>query len=229
MNTEKITTNEISDRLKAAGNEKNIAGMRRFGIIFEKAFGTPLPVTRLLAKEIGKNHELAIEFWHNPYHEMKLLATMIADYKKIDSEFMDNWVAQFYSWDICDQCCANLFRNNVLAWNKAFEWCKDEREFVKRAGFVLMAQLCVKDKKADDKKFEAFFPYLITGSEDERNMVKKAVNWALRQIGKRNLSLNKKALNTARKIFEKGNKAARWIAADAIRELEEKQKKMCVD
>ncbi|HBX49493.1 MAG: DNA alkylation repair protein [Bacteroidetes bacterium RIFOXYA12_FULL_35_11] len=226
MSAGKITTDEIKSRLEAAGSEKNKEGMQRFGICFEKAFGAPLPIIRTLAKEIGKNHELAMELWENPYHEIKLLATMIAEPKKLNSELMDKWAAKFYSWDICDQCCANLFRNNLLAWEKAIIWCKDDREFVKRAGFVLMAQLCVKDKKADDKKFEAFFPYLIEGAEDERNMVKKAVNWALRQIGKRNISLNEKALDTAEIIYKKGNKAARWIAADAIRELKEKQKKM---
>ena len=132
---------------------------------------------------------------------------------------METWVKDFDSWDVCDQVCSNLFDKTPFAYRKAIEWSKREEEFVKRAGFVLMATLSVHDKKADNKKFEQFFPIIKRESNDNRNFVKKAVNWALRQIGKRNLSLNKKAIKTAKEIQKMDSKSARWIASDALREL----------
>ena len=132
---------------------------------------------------------------------------------------METWVKDFDSWDICDQVCSNLFDKTPFAYRKVIEWSNREEEFVKRAGFVLMATLSVHDKKADDKKFEQFFPIIKREANDNRNFVKKAVNWALRQIGKRNISLNKKAIKTAKEIQKMDSKSAKWIASDAIREL----------
>ena len=132
---------------------------------------------------------------------------------------MENWVAEFDSWDVCDQCCINLFRKIPFAYKKIFEWSTREEEFVKRAAFAMIAVLTVHDKKAEDKKFEEFFPLIISASSDSRNFVKKAVNWALRQIGKRNLNLNQKAVEVAEEINNIDSKSAKWIATDAIREL----------
>jgi 3-methyladenine DNA glycosylase AlkD len=144
---------------------------------------------------------------------------MIDDSKAVTEEQMEAWVKDFDSWDVCDQVCMNLFDKVPLAWKKVRDWSQREEEFVKRAAFALIACLAWHDKKSEDKKFTELLPVIVGGATDERNYVKKAVNWALRHIGKRNLSLNKAALDTAKEIQKIDSKAARWIAADAIREL----------
>ena len=144
---------------------------------------------------------------------------MIEDLELVTEEQMDKWVSEFDNWEICDQCCMNLFRKTSWVYEKIFEWSTREEEFVKRAAFTLIAVLAVHDKKAQDVKFEQYFPLIINESIDNRNFVKKAVNWALRQIGKRNIELNKKAITIAEKIYTIDSKSARWIATDALREL----------
>jgi len=210
---------EIIRKLKSKKNKKNIEGMARFGINPENTLGIPIYVLRDLAKKIGKNHILAKQLWNSKIHEARILAGLITEPLKLTEKEMEKWVKDFNSWDICDQSCSNLFDKTEFAWKKAVEWTKREEEFVKRAGFVLMAILSVHDKKAKDKDFEKFFSLIEKHSRDERNFVKKAVNWALRQIGKRNLALNKKAIKLAKKIKKIGSKSARWIANDALREL----------
>ena len=202
--------------------------MAKFGINTKKAYGISLYVIRSMAKEIGKNHELAQRLWSSGIHEARILAGMVDDPKQVTKNQMERWVKDFDSWDVCDQVCSNLFDKTPFAYKKVFEWSKRNEEFVKRAGFVLMACLSVHDKKADDKQFEQFFPIIKREANDDRNFVKKAVNWALRQIGKRNLNLNKKAIETAENIKKMDSKAARWIASDAIRELtsEKTQKRL---
>ena len=153
-------------------------------------------------------------------HEARILASMIVDPKMVTSEQMERWVRDFDSWDVCDQCCNNLFKKTGVAYGKAVEWSASDAEFVKRAGFVMMACLAVGDKKADDAQFVPFLRIIVRESGDSRNFVKKAVNWALRQIGKRNAGLNRKALEAAEAIRKMDSKSARWIASDAIRELE---------
>lgn len=148
-----------------------------------------------------------------------ILAGMIDDPEMVTEEQMERWVCDFTYWEICDQCCMNLFKKTGFAYQKCFQWASREEEFVKRAGFVLMACLTVSDKRAADEKFEEFLPIIKSSSTDNRNYVRKAVNWALRQIGKRNLSLNAKAIEAAREIQRMDSKSARWIAYDAIREL----------
>ena len=172
-----------------------------------------------MAKEIGKNHDLAQPLWSSGIHEARLLATMIDTPKSVTEIQMESWVKDFDSWDLCDQCCLNLFRKTPLAHQKAVEWSARQEEFVKRAGFVLMATLAVHDKKAGDEVFIAWLPFIKREATDERNFVKKAVNWALRQIGKRNLTLNQVAIQTAQAIQQLDSKSARWIATDALREL----------
>lgn len=210
---------EILKRLKSLSNPKAVEGMARYGINPENTYGVSIPNLRAMAKEIGKNHLLAERLWSSRIHEARILAGMVDEPDKVTEEQMENWVKDFDSWDVCDQVCLNLFEDTRFAWQKCVEWSAREEEFVKRAGFVLMARLAVSDKNAKDEQFETFLPIIKRESSDNRNFVKKAVNWALRQIGKRSLSLNKKAIKTATEILEIDSKATRWIANDAIREL----------
>ena len=210
---------EIIDKLNALSNPESIAGMRRFGIQSKKMLGVSIPNLRSLAKEIGKNHSLAIQLWNSGIHEAQILASMIDELDLVTVKQMEDWVNDFDSWGICDQCCNNLFYKTRFAYQKAVEWSKRKEEYVKRAGFVLMAVLAVHDKRADDKTFLSFLPIIKREADDDRNYVKKSVNWALRQIGKRNRILTRAAIETARKIQLQNSKSARWIAADALREL----------
>ncbi len=209
----------IIDELRSLHNPKNVEGMARFGIRSEKALGITIPKLRQIAKTNRRDHELALELWASEFHEARILASMVDDYKEVTEDQAESWLADFNSWDLCDQCIMNLFEDLPFAWDKAVEWSSRAQTFEKRAGFVMMARLAVSDKKADDKKFDPFLPIIIRESTDDRNMVKKAVNWALRQIGKRSIYCNKKAIETGKTIAKINNKAAKWIAADALREL----------
>ena len=207
--------------------------MARFGINSKGTLGVSVPILRKMAKEIGKNpaftkvpagrHNLALQLWDTKIHEARLLASMIDDYKLVTKSQMDKWVADFDSWDVCDQTCMNLFRYTKFAQKKCFEWAKLERDFTRRGGFALMAALAFAKNSMTDKEFIKFFPIIKKYSTDERNFVRKAVNWALRQIGKRNKKLNREALKWAQKIKKINNKTAQWIANDAIRELRQKK------
>ena len=211
---------DIMNKLKSLANPEAVKGMARFGISPKNTYGVSIPNLRKMAKEIGINHDLADRLWDSKIHEARILASLMGDPKIVAEEQMENWAKDFDSWDVCDQCCGNLFDKTRFAYKKAVEWSSREEEFVKRAGFVLMATLAVHDKKAQDEDFLKFFPLMIREATDSRNFVKKALNWALRQIGKRNPSLNKKAIKTAKKIKTVESKAAKWIAFNAIRELE---------
>lgn len=210
---------QILARFKSLKNSKNIAGMARFGIATDKAFGIKHPILKKVAKEIGKDHELAVELWDSGYHEARIIAPLIADPKAFTEKQADAWVEDINSWDICDGFTGNLVDRTPYAWDKVFEWAKSEEEFVRRAGFALMAWLAVHDKKATDKDFASLFPVITRYSTDERNYVKKAVNWALRQIGKRSLALNKQAVKASKEIAKIDSKSARWIGKDALKEL----------
>lgn len=210
---------QVLKKLKSHANPKNVKGMARFGINPKNTYGISIPIIRKMAKQIGKNHQLAQQLWDSGLHEARILASTIDDPKMVGEKQIEKWVKDFDSWDVCDQVCGNLFDKTPFAYKKAIEWSKRDEEFVKRAGFVLMATLSVHDQKAEDKQFEKFLPIIKKEATDGRNFVKKAVNWALRQIGKRNLVLNKKAIAAAKAIEEIDSKSARWIAADAIREL----------
>ncbi len=211
--------NDIIEKLKSVSNPDAVGGMARFGITPENTFGVSIPNLRKIAKETKKNHALAQQLWESGFRETMILASMIDELEMVTEEQMEKWVLDFDYWEICDQCCMNLFEKTGFAYEKAIEWSLRDEQFVKRAGFVLMARLAVSDKKADDSRFEQFFPIMVREVDDERNYVKKAVNWALRQIGKRNLTLNEKAIETAMEIQKIDSKSARWIASDAIREL----------
>jgi len=205
--------------LKSLANPKAVEGMARYGITAEKAYGVSIPDLRNIAREIAKDHGLAQRLWEAGIRETRILASMIDDPGMVIEGQMESWVRDFDCWEVCDQCCMNLFGRTVFAYKKAVEWSSREEEFVKRAGFVLMARLAVSDKKADDGVFAEFLPIIRSGATDKRNFVRKAVNWALRQIGKRNLALNEMALGTAREIQQMNSPSARWVASDTIREL----------
>jgi len=210
---------EVVSRLKSMRNPENVAGMARFGISPEGTLGVCTPDLFRLSKEIGRNHALAQKVWNTGIHEARVLAAMMDEPSKVTEKQMERWVADFDSWDVCDQVCMRLFDKTPFAYDKAEEWSSRKEEFVKRAGFALMAALAVHDKKADDDHFERFLRIIARESKDERNFVKKAVNWALRQIGKRNKRLNGKAIKAAEQILKMDSKSARWIATDALREL----------
>jgi 3-methyladenine DNA glycosylase AlkD len=211
---------EIIHELEALSNPQDVAGMARFGINPQKTYAVRIPELRKLAKRTGKNHQLAAQLWEVGYRETMILACMIEDPKEVTSEQMDVWAAEFDYWEICDQCCMKLFRMTPFAYQKVFQWSESEEEFKKRAAFALIAVLAVHDKRAPDEKFEQFFPLIIKESTDDRNYVKKAVNWALRHIGKKNIFLNRKAIMVASEIQKIDSKSAKWIASDALRELE---------
>ena len=210
---------DIIKKLKSMRSEHNRQGMARYGINVEKALGVSIYKVRPIAKEIGTNHELAQKLWDSGIHEARILAGYIEDPKQVTEEQMERWVLDFNSWDLCDQVCTNLFDRTKFAHKKVHEWSRREEEFVKRAAFTIIAGLAVHDKNAKDEDFEQFFDLIKKESHDDRNYVKKAVNWALRNLGKRNLALNRRAIEVAEKMKQMDSKAARWIASDTLREL----------
>jgi 3-methyladenine DNA glycosylase AlkD len=219
---------EILRELESLADPRAVEGMARFGISSKNTYGVPIPSLRVMAKKIGRNHVLAQQLWSSGIHEARILAGMVDSPEVVTEEQMESWVKDFDSWDVCDQVCSNLFDKAKLAHRKAVEWSRRREEFVKRAGFVLMAALSVHDKKAKDEAFLKFLPIIKRESIDDRNFVKKAVNWALRQIGKRNIALNRAAVAAAGEIQRMDSKSAKWIASDALRELtgEAVQKKL---
>jgi 3-methyladenine DNA glycosylase AlkD len=210
---------DIIARLNSLANQRNVEGMARFGIASTNTLGIGLPALRELAKAHKRDHALALKLWDSRIHEARILATIIDDPKQVTPEQMDAWAADFDSWDVVDQACGNLFEKTPYADQKIREWAMRDEEFIRRAAFSLIAYVAVHHKKAANEALEAYYPIIKSGAADERNFVKKAVNWALRQIGKRNRALNASALALARQIAALDSKSARWIAADAIKEL----------
>ena len=214
-----ISIEHIMDELRHRGRPRTLAGMSRFGIQTGTALGVSIPKIRELARKVGTHHDLARGLWKTGIHEARILACMIDDPAEVSENQMEKWASDFDSWDVVDGCCGNLFDKTEFATRKALEWSKRKEEYVKRAGFVLMAEMAVHDKIASDKTFLDFLPLMAREASDERNFVKKAVNWALRQIGKRNANLNDAAIKTCAQIKDSGSRAGKWIAADALREL----------
>ncbi len=206
-------------KLRSLGEQRNIDGMARYGIRAKVVYGVAKPRMDELARRIGRDHELALELWGTGVHEARILAGMIDVAEQVTSKQMDRWVHDFDNWDVCDGTCCHLFVFAEPAWKKAIEWSRRNEEFIKRAGFALMAYLAYRDKTAADAKFSRLLPMIAREAHDERNFVRKAVNWALRNIGKRNVRLNRAAIREAEKIRKQNLRAARWIAADALREL----------
>jgi 3-methyladenine DNA glycosylase AlkD len=210
---------KILRQLRSLADPRARAAMARFGVIVDDAHGIPTPVLRKVAKRLGANHALALELWKSGNHESRHLAAMIADPHQVTPALMELWARDFNSWDIVDGTCWHPFGETPHAWRKAAEWTRRQPQYVKRAGFALMAYLAIHDKTASDAKFERLLPHIRREAGDARNFVKKAVNWALRNIGKRDLRLNRLAIRTARQIRAQDSPAARWVAADALREL----------
>jgi 3-methyladenine DNA glycosylase AlkD len=219
-NTSDVKVSEIIRKLESMSVPSNKEGMARFGINADNALGISMPALRKFAKETGKDHALAMALWDTNIHEARIMAALVDVPKQVTEAQLDQWASELDSWDVCDQCCSNLFDKTAFAYEKCFEWTKDEREFVKRAGFVMMATLAVHDKRAGDEEFRQFFPVMLRECGDERNFVRKAVNWALRQVGKRNLRLNQEAIEVCSEMKLLDSKSARWIASDALRELQ---------
>jgi 3-methyladenine DNA glycosylase AlkD len=213
------SSQEIIAHLQTLANPDNVAGMARYGINPANTLGISIPVLRQTAKKLGKDHALALELWASGIHEARILAALVDEPSRVTPQQMDAWASDFDSWDVCDQVCANLFDRTPHAPGIALQWSERQEEFVKRAGFALMACLAWHDKKAGDALFESFLPAIIRESVDERNFIKKAVNWALRTIGKRNRRLNALAIQAATEIARLPGKAPRWNAIDALREL----------
>jgi 3-methyladenine DNA glycosylase AlkD len=216
----KFSADDVLNRLRDNARPDQLEGMKRFGMAIEKRLGVSVPLLRKLAKEVGKDHSLALELWDTGVAEARIVAAMIDDPNELTEEQMERWVKDINSWDVCDQVCMNLFEKTPLAWKKILVWSKRDEEFVKRTAFSLLACIAWHDKELEDEKLIEYLPVIVQGATDERNFVKKAVNWALRNIGKRNQNLNRAAIKTAREIQKLDSKAARWVAADAIRELE---------
>ncbi len=214
-----MTKEEVLQIIEQNANGVNAVSQKKFGINAAHSYGLTVPQLRSIAKVIGKNHSLATQLWSTGIHDAKHIAAMIADTQQVTEPLMEKWIKDFDSWDIVDGCCSAVFCRTPYAYSKAEEWSTRTKEFEKRASFSLMAYLAVHDKKQKDAPFEKFLEIILRESSDERNFVKKAVNWALRQIGKRNIRLCNKAIVTAKKIQTKGDKASRWVAADALREL----------
>ncbi len=218
-NSTRWTKAAVLRELAGLGDPKVRAKMAYFGVHVPQAHGISTPVLQQFAKQIGKDHRLAQQLWKSGIHEARILATLIAESEKVTAAEMDRWVRDFNSWDVVDAACCYLYAHARPAWSKAVAWSGRREEFAKRASFSLIAYLSYKDKAAPDARFVRFLRVIEREAHDERNFVKKAVNWALRNIGKRNTRLNREAIRAAERIHRQSSRAARWIATDALREL----------
>ncbi len=205
--------------LRAHARSSELAGMARYGIVGEGRLGLSMPVMRQVARTLGRDHDLALKLWATGIPDARIVAGMVADPERLTSRQMDTWALGFASWDVCDQVCGSTFLGSPLAWDKVADWADRPEAFVRRAAFALLATLAVHDKAADNAAFVNALALIEGAACDERNFVKKAVNWALRNIGKRNMALNQAAIESARRILAQGTRPARWIATDALREL----------
>jgi 3-methyladenine DNA glycosylase AlkD len=205
--------------LERRGTRRVVLGMARYGIRAERAFGVPMGTVRTLSKRLGKDHALSLALWESGWYEARLLAALVGDPKLVTRRQMNEWAGSFENWADCDTVCFHLFDRTPFAWAKARQWTASPREFVKRAAFALMASLALHDKAAPDNAFVPFLRLIEKGARDERNFVKKAVSWALRSIGRRNLALNAQALDIARRLASSEESASRWVGKDALRDL----------
>jgi len=224
-----LEVDEIIEKLEKLSKPEELEGMKRFGINPENTYGIRMPVLKKIAKEYKNNHELAMDLWKIDTRETRIIASLVDVPEMVSPEQMDKWADEFSYWELCDQCCINLFRKTEHAYDKIIEWTESEKEFVKRAGFALIAVLAVHDKKQNDQTFIDLLKLVKREARDERNFVKKAVNWALRQIGKRNNVLNKEAIATAYEIDKIDSISAHWIAKDALRELTSEKVKIAIE
>lgn len=205
--------------LKRHATKHTLDGMARYGLPSDNALGVSVADIRLLGKQLGRNHELAAALWKTGCYEARMLTSFVGEPGRITSAQMDRWCRDFDNWGICDTLSFHLFDRTPFAWKKAVQWSASPHEFVKRAGFALMASLVVHDKAAPGPRFLAFLPLIEQGAQDERNFVKKGVNWALRCIGKRDPALNRAAIAVAKRLALSKEASCRWVGKDALREL----------
>ena len=211
---------QVQTFLENNRNEENAAGMKRFGIGGQHCYGIKIPALRAFAKTLPKGNHAAEKLWQLGSREARILAGLVAEAQGFPETLMESWLKDFADWELCDQTCFNIFYKTAFAYEKCFQWSGRQGEFEKRAAFSLMAKLALKSTKYPDEKYLKFLPVILESACDNRNFVKKAVNWALRQIGKRNLLLNSKAIQCAGELLAMEDKTAAWIARDALRELE---------
>lgn len=209
----------ILREMRALRNPANVAGMARFGIVSATVFGIPVPAIRAMARRLGRDQALAEELWAAGVHEVRILASLVGDPTAISRSTMDRWARDFDNWAVCDACCCDLFDRTPYVWQKIPKWAAGKREFVRRAAFSTLAGAAVHLKTAPDRHFIEGLGLIERYAFDDRNFVRKAVNWALRNIGKRNATLLAPAIACAQRIREQGTRSARWIAADALREF----------
>lgn len=214
-----MEADEVHAWLKRNGTRRTVAAMARYGIVARHAYGVTMAQLLGLKKRIGKDHALAIALWDSGWYEARLLAALVGEPERLTRRQMDAWAAGFENWADCDTACFHLFDKSPHAWAKARQWAVSRHEFVKRGAFALMASLALHDKVAGDAKFLAFLPLIEQGAQDERNFVRKGVNWALRGIGRRNLALHAAALAVSSRLAKSGEAAPRWVGKDALREL----------
>jgi 3-methyladenine DNA glycosylase AlkD len=212
-------TEAVIAQLRSIADPSRKPGMARVGITVDRALGVSIPKLRRVARTHRADHQLALGLWASEIHEARILASMIDDPRRVTRAQMENWAADVDSWDLCDQVCNNLFSAVPSADAAARAWCRRDEEYVRRAAFAIVAAQAVHDRDRDDEYFAAWFPRIRQAAADDRNVVKKAVNWALRQIGKRNLALRDAAIAEAEGLLELESRSARWIARDALREL----------
>ena len=205
--------------LERRGTRRAVEGMARYSIVAKRAFGVPMGRLLSLRKRLGKDHVLAAALWESGWYEARLLAALVDDPQRVTRRQMNAWAAGFENWADCDTVCFHLFDRSPFAWEQARRWSTSPQEFVKRGGFTLIACLALHDKTTPDKRFLAFLPLIETGARDERNFVKKAVNWALRALGRRSLTLNAAAATVAKRLARSEDAAPRWVGRDALREL----------
>ena len=210
---------EVLNLLRKKASPRNVRAMARFGMSAQGRLGVSVPEMRRIARLAGKDHRLALALWKTEIAEARIVASMVAEPDKVTARQMETWVVGIDSWDICDQVCGNLWDKTPLAWGKLRAWTRREEEFVRRAGFALIAYLAWHDKQAADARFVAVLALIRRGAVDERNFVKKAVSWALRNIGKRNPALRREALSLATSLRNSEDRPARWVGADALRDL----------
>jgi 3-methyladenine DNA glycosylase AlkD len=217
MKRAKVT--EILEWMERHGTGHYREGMARFGIVTEKAFGVSMATIQPYAKQLGKDHELALALWDTGWYEARILAAFVDEPDRVSAAQMDSWVRDFDNWGICDMLCFKLFDRTPHAWKKIDQWSNRRDEYVKRAAFALLASVALHDKEAPDAPFIKSFTIIERESTDPRNFVKKGVSWALRTIGHRNAVLNAKATNLARRLAESSDPAARWIGKDALKDI----------
>lgn len=215
-----MTPDEVLTRLEKRGTRADRDGMARYGIVAKKAFGVPMRTLLQLRKQVGTDHELALELWKSGWYEARLFAALVADPARMTRRQMQAWAGSFENWADCDTACFHLFDRSPHAWELAEAWAGSPKLLVKRGAFALMASLALHDKAAPDAQLLGFLPLIEMGARDERDLVRKGVSWALRSIGTRSAALHRASIGLAKRLGASADPSARWVGRDALRDLE---------